>query len=328
MLVSGKTGKQNMDGWKDFAAGTVGGFSGKLLDYPFDTVKVLLQTQNSIESPITSSPLDSAKNAMANKSKKTAQRPPLVYRGAIHCLSHTIRTRGFFSLYSGLPSPLLGSMAENAVLFLSYGQVKRLLGERPGHELSLLQLCMAGGVAGGIVSFVLNPFEVIKVQMQVLNSAALDGSRAKYNSVMDCVIQTVRNEGIVKGLYRGQTSLLLREVPGNICWYGVYEGVCMSRIPEGGSKRDLGMSVHLLGGAAAGVAYWTAFYPADTVGSQIRSNPTYSSRGFGSVFMEIYRREGFVGLYRGWGITVARAAPSHALIFAMYEYTLGFLGDC
>ena len=104
-------------------------------------------------------------------------------------------------------------MAENAVLFLSYGQVKRLLGERPGHELSLFQLCMAGGVAGGIVSFVLNPFEVIKVQMQVLNSAALDGSRAKYNSVMDCVIQTVKKEGILRGLYRGQTSLLLREIP-------------------------------------------------------------------------------------------------------------------
>ena len=30
----------------EFIAGTIGGFAGKLLDYPFDTVKVLLQTQN------------------------------------------------------------------------------------------------------------------------------------------------------------------------------------------------------------------------------------------------------------------------------------------
>jgi hypothetical protein len=29
----------------DFIAGTVGGFAGKLIDYPFDTIKVLLQTQ-------------------------------------------------------------------------------------------------------------------------------------------------------------------------------------------------------------------------------------------------------------------------------------------
>eukprot|EP00584_Thalassiosira_punctigera_P012062 CAMPEP_0172557048 /NCGR_PEP_ID=MMETSP1067-20121228/71149_1 /TAXON_ID=265564 ORGANISM="Thalassiosira punctigera, Strain Tpunct2005C2" /NCGR_SAMPLE_ID=MMETSP1067 /ASSEMBLY_ACC=CAM_ASM_000444 /LENGTH=61 /DNA_ID=CAMNT_0013346027 /DNA_START=76 /DNA_END=258 /DNA_ORIENTATION=- len=39
------------EGYKDFIAGTVGGFSGKLLDYPFDTVKVLLQTQNSLAPP-------------------------------------------------------------------------------------------------------------------------------------------------------------------------------------------------------------------------------------------------------------------------------------
>ena len=36
------------EGYKDFIAGTVGGFSGKVLDYPLDTVKVLLQTQNSL----------------------------------------------------------------------------------------------------------------------------------------------------------------------------------------------------------------------------------------------------------------------------------------
>ena len=34
------------DGTVDFIAGTVGGFAGKLIDYPFDTVKVLLQTQH------------------------------------------------------------------------------------------------------------------------------------------------------------------------------------------------------------------------------------------------------------------------------------------
>lgn len=318
------------EGYKDFIAGTVGGFSGKLLDYPFDTVKVLLQTQNSLSSSTSTSTVAStiestaSAAASAQNISKVSAAPTPVYRGALHCLRHTIETRGFLSLYQGLSSPLLGSMAENAVLFLSYGEVKRMLGEKPGEDLSLLQLATAGGVAGAIVSFVLNPFEVIKVQMQVLNSAANAGGPArKYNGVLDCVLQTIRKDGIVKGLYRGQTSLLLREIPGNFCWYGVYEGVCITQIPEGGTKRDLGMSTHLLGGAAAGVAYWTAFYPADTVGSQMRANPEYASRKFMDVFLEVYKREGWIGLYRGWGITAARAAPAHALIFAMYEQTMG-----
>jgi hypothetical protein len=211
-------------------------------------------------------------------------------------------------------------MAENAVLFLSYGEFKRLLGETKEKELTLMQLSLAGAAAGGITSFVLNPFEVIKCQMQVMNSEANTGR--KYNGFIDCVIQTVKNEGIAKGLYRGQTSLMLREIPGNFCWYGVYEGVCYSQIPEGGTKRDLGPSTHLIGGAAAGVAYWTAFYPADTVGSQLRANPAYASKGFMEIFLDIYKREGVAGLYRGWGITAMRAAPAHALIFAMYEQTI------
>jgi len=164
--------------------------------------------------------------------------------------------------------------------------------------------------------------------MQVTNSAAATasseaGATRKYRGVIDCVLQTVRRDGVVGGLFRGQSSLLLREIPGNFCWYGVYEGVCAARVPEGGTRRDLGTATHLLGGAAAGVAYWTAFYPADTVGSQIRARPDYAARSFADVFRRVYRREGWRGLYRGWGITALRAAPAHALIFAMYEQTLG-----
>ncbi len=82
------------------------------------------------------------------------------------------------------------------------------------------------------------------------------------------------------------------------------------------------MSNHMLGGAAAGVAYWTVFYPADTVGSQMRANPGYAVRTFSDVFAGVYRREGYRGLYRGWCIMAIRAVPAHALIFAIYEQTM------
>ena len=224
--------KSMIEGYRDFVAGTVGGFSGKLLDYPLDTVKVLLQTQNSLSSstttPSAASASASASSTTATTSTSTTTADRRVYRGAIHCLRHTIETRGFLSLYGGITSPLLGAMAENAVLFLSYGEVRRMMGEGTGgEELSVLKLAMAGGVAGAIGAFVLNPFEVMKVQMQVMNSAAHAGPTSagggatattttrRYRGTMDCFLQTVRNEGIVKGLYRGQTSLLLREIPGN-----------------------------------------------------------------------------------------------------------------
>ena len=69
----------------------------------------------------------------------------------------------------------------------------------------------------------------------------------------------------------------------------------------------------------------TAFYPADTVGSQMRANPKYSTRSFIEVLGSVFRNEGFKGLYRGWGITALRAAPAHACIFAVYEMTMNML---
>jgi hypothetical protein len=136
--------------WTDFIAGTGGGFIGKLFDYPFDTVKVLLQTQD----------------VVGYKGPK--------YTGAIHCLKHTVETGGVMSLYKGISSPLLGSMAENAVLFLSYGIFKDLLGGQDaaarGEDVSLFRLSLAGAGAGAVVPCVLTPVELVKCRLQVQNS--------------------------------------------------------------------------------------------------------------------------------------------------------------
>lgn len=71
--------------------------------------------------------------------------------------------------------------------------------------------------------------------------------------------------------------------------------------------------------------YRTAFYPADTVKSMVQTNPDHMGKGFLETFFHVFRHEGIFGLYRGWGITAARAAPAHALIFAVYEYTMKLL---
>jgi hypothetical protein len=286
---------------KDFLAGTTAGFAGKLLDYPFDTVKVLLQTQ---------------------AGKTTPQ-----YNGAWHCLHHTVKTKGFTSLYKGISSPLLGSMAENAVLFWAYNQCKRALGEdvQAGHQLSLWELALAGAGAGVVVPFVQTPFEVVKCRLQVQCSAST-GFR-QYKGPIDVIVQTIKTEGIINGLYRGHVSTMARDIPGNYLWYGIYEGVCMLMIPQGGTKADLGPSAHLLGGALSGIGYWTAFYPADTVKSLIQTNPDHVGKGFIETMLNVIKREGIRGLYRGWAVTAARAAPSHALIFAVYEYIMKLLSN-
>jgi hypothetical protein len=289
---------------RDFIAGSVGGFAGKLFDYPLDTVKVLLQTQG--ES------LPAASVAQMSKKK--------MYRGAWDCLQKTVEAKGVLSLYKGISSPLLGCMAENAVLFWAYNKFKKVIsGSTDESNVPIIKLSIAGAGAGAVVSFVLTPVELVKCRLQVQNAS--NGNFRVFTGPIDVIVQTVKSEGIVRGLFRGHLSTMYREIPGNFCYFGTYELVCTAMIPEGGSKSDLSMPTHLLGGVLSGISYWTAFFPADTVKSLMQTRPDYGDRTFTDVFKAIYRSEGVAGLYRGWGITVARGAPANALIFAGYEYT-------
>ena len=117
-------------------------------------------------------------------------------------------------------------------------------------------------------------------------------------------------------------------------------------------KRALRLWQQLLAGAAAGVVYNFVFFPADTIKSRmqtqevnpidltgraavsehepatadLKTNKSLRNAGykpkratFWATGRELWLEQGIRGLYRGCGITVARAAPSSAVIFAVYE---------
>jgi len=61
--------------------------------------------------------------------------------------------------FQGLPAPIVGAMAENATLFLSYSELQRLIrwttSQPLSQPLSLAQLALAGSGSGAITSFLL-----------------------------------------------------------------------------------------------------------------------------------------------------------------------------
>ena len=117
----------------------------------------------------------------------------------------------------------------------------------------------------------------------------------------------------------------------------------------------------LIAGAIAGMSYNFIFFPADTIKSRMQTaevameHPHITS-GNGSVIKgaqapillvdrrrqqqqqqrrqstfwkvgkELWKEQGLRGMYRGCGITVARAAPSSAFIFLVFEELKGRFG--
>eukprot|EP00933_Yihiella_yeosuensis_P062676 TRINITY_DN6565_c0_g6_i1.p1 TRINITY_DN6565_c0_g6~~TRINITY_DN6565_c0_g6_i1.p1 ORF type:complete len:330 (+),score=37.16 TRINITY_DN6565_c0_g6_i1:52-990(+) len=296
------SGSATKDGIRDLLAGMLSGFVCKVVEYPFDTIKVLEQTGGAR------------------------------FNGPIDCARKTVAESGALSLYQGLTAPLLGSMAECASLFVSYGYIKKGLGvDEESATLSnpvpFYKLVLAGGGSGFASTCVLTPVELIKCRLQAqIGTSIAAGSSELYKGPLDCILRTVKAEGVT-GLWRGNMSTLAREVPGNMAWFGVYEGVMriVQTIHGHERKKDVPLYYSALGGSCAGVAYWGVPYPADTVKSKIQTDSRFHGQSFASVFRTVVKEEGVAGLYKGCAITCIRAVPSHALIFYFYEVANRFL---
>ncbi|MCJ1378462.1 hypothetical protein MMC17_001561 [Xylographa soralifera] len=303
---------QSLEALKDITFGSIAGIIGKTIEYPFDTVKVRLQSQ------------------------PTAL--PLRYAGPLDCIRQFLRAEGPSSLYRGVSAPLLGAAIETSSLFFSYRIAQTALratlySSHADGPLPLSALVACGAASGAFTSLLLTPIELVKCQMQVPRSA---GSRRGASPV--AVVAAVYRHHGLGGFWHGQLGTLIRETGGSAAWFGSYEGVSalfrrydnrlhLARPEDAGA---LPLWQQMLAGAAAGVSYNFVFYPADTIKSRMQTADVAERVGgargtFWSVGKALWRGQGVRGLYRGCGITVARAAPSSAFIFAVYEGLRGWV---
>ncbi|KAG6889640.1 hypothetical protein C0995_015755 [Termitomyces sp. Mi166 len=294
---------------KDITFGSIAGMVSKVFEHPFDLTKVRLQSQV----------LDSSAR----------------FSGPIDCLTKTWKYEGIRGLYRGLPAPIVGAMAENASLFLVYGELQNIIRKVTGRPLSvdptLPQLALAAAGAGMATSFLLTPIELVKCKMQVQMLVTPAASTTALPGPLTVLKSVVRDTGL-RGLWLGHTGTLIRETGGTAAWFSTKEFVARlllarrQKIEGEGSVRVTGhQQVRLrpwesaVSGACAGAMFNLALFPADTVKSAMQTEEELRPRGvnlkeggglpkmtFWGTAKEMYGKQGIKGLYAGCGITVAR----------------------
>ncbi|KAK5011967.1 amino-acid transporter arg-13 [Cryomyces antarcticus] len=299
---------QGQEALKDVVFGSAAGIVGKFIEYPFDTVKVRLQSQ--------------------------AEHLPLQYSGPLDCFKQSLRKDGISSLYRGISAPLFGAAVETSSLFFSYRVAQDILTSTvltPSTPLPMTALVACGAVSGAFTSMLLTPIELIKCKMQV--PVASSSSVTRHSGPLNLIVSVYRHHGFF-GFWHGQLGTLIRETGGSAAWFGSYEGVSLAFKKTRGATttsgsnevKDDSLPVYqqMVAGAVAGMSYNFIFYPADTIKSRMQTEEIGAVNGgkrtFWSVGAALWRQQGMKGMYRGCGITVGRAAPSSAFIFTVYEY--------
>lgn len=171
---------------------TAGAFAGALsiaVAFPFDTMKVIMQTA------ATATTTTVEANAKANHG------PLDVIRGA----------ESWRSFYRGMMSPVVGAVAVNAIMFCSYSNLKEAQLLR--HEYA--NIVLAGGLTGAALSLVECPIELVKLRCQ---------APKEQRGVVGMTKEVVMKSGW-RGLFRGWVPTFLRNVPANAVYFTVYEGM-------------------------------------------------------------------------------------------------------
>ncbi|KOS16620.1 Amino-acid transporter arg-13 [Escovopsis weberi] len=311
------------EGAEDIIYGSIAGMVGKFIEYPFDTVKVRLQSQ--------------------------PDHLPLQYTGPLDCFKQALRADGVSGLYRGISAPLVGAATETSSLFFFENAAREILygtGYASREQgLSLPSLWLTGAISGVFTSFLLTPVELVKCRIQAPahphshshahggGGGGGSGAPAAPLRPLPVIREVFRHEGI-RGFWHGQLGTLIREAGGCAAWFGAKETVTKmfyglrARSAASQAERDAVLSRPLplwqqaVAGASGGVSYNFLFFPADTIKSRMQTSPVGGGgkkRTFWSECKALWKHHGLKGLYRGCGITCFRAAPSSAFIFMVYD---------
>ncbi|KAI3829287.1 hypothetical protein L1987_03406 [Smallanthus sonchifolius] len=294
-------------GYKHYVAGLVSGVSMVIVGHPFDTVKVKLQKHNT----------------EANGFK---------YRGGFHCTTRILKTEGVRGLYRGATPSFVGMAIESSLVFGIYSQTKQALqrgdyNRKPEPHI----IIPSAAFAGSIISFVLCPSELVKCRMQVQGTDSVVPAYRKYSGPLNCVIETVKTEG-VKGLFRGGVATLSRESIGNAVFFSTYEYLRHSlhlqlKNSSCDHKNLVDVGIGIVSGGLGGIAFWSAVLPLDVAKTIIQTTPDKKlSKNPFKILKSIYRRSGLRGCYTGLGPTVSRAFPANAAAIVTYEAAAKLLG--
>ncbi|CCC67744.1 hypothetical protein NCAS_0A11860 [Naumovozyma castellii] len=268
----------------DIVNGSIAGAFGKIIEYPFDTVKVRLQTQGSHIFPTTWS-----------------------------CIKYTYHNEGVWrGFFQGIGSPLFGAALENATLFVSYNQCSNVL-EKFTNVSPLSNILLSGAFAGSCASFVLTPVELIKCKLQVSNLQTAVEGQIKHTKIIPTLMYVLREKGIL-GLWQGQSSTFIRESLGGVAWFATYE-VMKQGLKDRRKDTENKTWELLVSGASAGLAFNASIFPADTVKSMMQTEHITLI----NAVKKVLTTYGITGFYRGLGITLIRAVPANATVFYMYE---------
>ncbi|KAM9841861.1 LOW QUALITY PROTEIN: calcium-binding mitochondrial carrier protein SCaMC-2-B [Aulostomus maculatus] len=279
--------------WRHLVAGGGAGAVSRTCTAPLDRLKVLMQVH-------------------ASKSNSMRMAGGFV---------QMIREGGMRSLWRGNGINVIKIAPESAIKFMSYEQIKRIIGSNQ-ETLGITERLVAGSLAGVIAQSSIYPMEVLKTRLAL-------GKTGQYWGIMDCAKHILQKEGVA-AFYKGYIPNMLGIIPYAGIDLAVYETLKNSWLQRFATdSADPGVFVLLACGTTSSTCGQLASYPLALVRTRMQAQATLEGgpqMSMTSLFRHIVRTEGAMGLYRGLAPNFMKVIPSVSISYVVYEHLKITLG--
>ncbi|KRX02866.1 Mitochondrial carrier domain [Pseudocohnilembus persalinus] len=189
---------------------------------------------------------------------------------------------------------------------------------------------LLGGVSAAISKTAVAPIERIKLvfQTQDANPQIKSGEIPRYTGIINCGTRLAAEQG-VGSLWRGNLANVLRYFPTqalNFAFKDTYKKIFCPYDPKKDAVKFF--FGNLASGGAAGASSLLFVYPLDFARTRLAADLGKDGQrqfnGLVDCVGKVFKSDGLIGLYRGFGISVAGIIFYRGAYFGLFDSAKGF----
>jgi len=187
----------------------------------------------------------------------------------------------------------------------------------------------AGGISGAVAKTATAPIERVKliIQTQDANPRIKSGEVARYTGIANCFTRVYQEQGF-SAFWRGNFTNVIRYFPTQAFNFA-FKDTIKSWFPKYSAKKEFGMFflTNMASGGLAGAGSLCIVYPLDYARTRLASDVGTGKKSFNGLADCLLKTAkgpgGFMGLYNGFGVSVAGIIPYRGVYFGMYDSLAG-----
>lgn len=195
---------------------------------------------------------------------------------------------------------------------------------QPKPKKNFLQDFLVGGISAAISKTCVAPIERVKLLLQNQDASSQIKADQRYKGITDCFVRVAREQG-VPSMWRGNMANVIRYFPTQALNFA-FKDTFKKYLNPYDKKAQPGMFFigNILSGGAAGAASLCVVYPLDFARTRLavdvgKGEGSRQFNGLIDCITKIAKSDGPLGLYRGFGISVAGIIVYRGAYFGLFD---------